>query len=172
MARAVCQAPAMDRNQVTALLDELAAHGLRVWVAGGWAVDAVIGWQTRPHGDLDLAVDATQQRDLLALLDRLGFVTTVDWLPVRAELTAPDGRKVDVHPVTFRPDGSGVQEGLDGQSFAYAADGFAEGVIAGRRVPCLSVVQQLQFREGYPLRAVDYHDLALLRGSRPGLKQG
>ncbi|MDZ5442105.1 aminoglycoside nucleotidyltransferase [Micromonospora sp. 4G57] len=154
----------MNGDQVTALLDEFAADGLRVWVAGGWAVDAVVGRQTRPHADLDLAIDASQQAELLALLDRLGFVTTVDWLPVRAELTAPDGRKVDIHPVAFRPDGSGVQSGLDGATFAYAADGFAEGVIDGRPVPCLSVGQQLRFREGYPPREVDRHDINLLRG--------
>jgi lincosamide nucleotidyltransferase A/C/D/E len=186
----------MNGDQVTALLAGFAAHGLRVWVAGGWAVDAVLGRQTRPHGDLDLAVDADHQAaaiealgrlgfvvetdwrpvrvelavdaarlpELLALLDRLGFVTTVDWLPVRAELTAPDGRKVDIHPVAFRPDGSGVQSGLDGVTFAYAADGFTEGVIAGRPVPCLSVAQQLRFRAGYPPRDIDHHDIALLRG--------
>ncbi|MGY0006187.1 nucleotidyltransferase domain-containing protein [Micromonospora sp. I033] len=67
---------------------------------------------TRPHGDLDLAVDAAQQAELPALLGRLGFTTPVDWLPVRAELTAPDGRTVDLHPVAFRPDGSGAQAGL------------------------------------------------------------
>ncbi|WP_319461716.1 nucleotidyltransferase domain-containing protein [Micromonospora sp. RTP1Z1] len=154
----------MDGGQVTALLDEFAAYGLRVWVAGGWAVDAVVGRQTRPHADLDLAIDADQQAELLALLGRLGFVTTVDWLPVRAELTAPDGRKVDLHPVTFRPDGSGVQSGLDGVSFGYAADGFATGLIEGRPVPCLSVAQQLRFREGYPPREIDHDDVALLRG--------
>ncbi|RZU76487.1 lincosamide nucleotidyltransferase A/C/D/E [Micromonospora kangleipakensis] len=153
----------MNGDQVTALLAEFAAHGLRVWVAGGWATDAVVGRQTRPHADLDLAFDASRQAELLALLDRLGFVTTVDWLPVRAELTAPDGRKVDIHPVAFRPDGSGVQSGLDGATFAYAADGFAGGVIDGRPVPCLSVDQQLRFREGYPPREVDHHDIALLR---------
>ncbi|MFE9693770.1 nucleotidyltransferase domain-containing protein [Micromonospora sp. NPDC005806] len=157
----------MHGDQVIALLDQFAAAGLRVWVAGGWAVDAVVGRRTRPHGDLDLAFDATQQVPLLALLDRLGFVTTVDWLPVRAELTAPDGRKVDLHPVAFRPDGSGVQAGLDGASFRYAPDGFAAGSIAGRPVPCLSVAQQLRFREGYPPRAVDHHDIALLRQVSP-----
>ncbi|MBM0239075.1 hypothetical protein JNW88_21565 [Micromonospora sp. ATA32] len=157
----------MTGEQVLALLDEFAAYGLRVWVAGGWAVDAVIGRQTRPHGDLDLAVDAAQQDELLRLLNRLGFVTTVDWLPVRAELATPDGRTVDLHPVAFRPDGSGVQAGLDGTTFAYPADGLTTGSLHGRPVPCLSAVQQLRFREGYPLREVDHHDIALLREAAP-----
>ncbi|MFE9955382.1 nucleotidyltransferase domain-containing protein [Micromonospora sp. NPDC005299] len=153
----------MQGEQVTALLAEFRAAGLRAWVAGGWAVDALVGRVTRPHGDLDLAVDAAQQADVLALLGRLGFATTVDWLPVRAELTAPDGRRVDLHPVAFRPDGSGVQAGLDGAELRYAADGFTTGTVDGRPVPCLSAAQQLRFRTGYPLRDVDHHDLALLR---------
>ncbi|MEV4482531.1 nucleotidyltransferase domain-containing protein [Micromonospora coxensis] len=148
---------------MTTLMEEFAAHGLRTWIAGGWAVDAVVGRQTREHGDLDLAVDATQLDELFALLRRQGFAVTVDWLPVRAELTGPDGRQVDVHPVEFRADGSGVQHGLDGATFGYAADGFTEGSIDGRRVPCLSVAQQLRFRAGYPPREVDRHDVALLR---------
>jgi lincosamide nucleotidyltransferase A/C/D/E len=158
----------MNSDQVTALLNELGRYRLRVWVAGGWAVDAVVGRQTRPHADLDLAIDASQQPDLLDLLDRLGFAIAVNWLPVRAELLASDGRKVDLHPVLFAPDGSGIQQGLDGHSFTYAADGFAEGVINGMRVPCLSIAQQLRFRECYPLRDIDHHDIVLLRAAAEG----
>jgi lincosamide nucleotidyltransferase A/C/D/E len=158
----------MDADQVVTLLDEFRSHGLRAWVAGGWAVDAVVGRQTREHGDLDLAVDAAQQDALLRLLDRAGFAVTVDWLPVRAELTAADGRRVDLHPVVFRPDGGGVQAGLDGASFDYAPDGFTVGEVAGRPVPCLSVGQQLRFRQGYPPRPVDLHDVALLRAVETG----
>ncbi|WP_374251198.1 nucleotidyltransferase domain-containing protein [Micromonospora sp. R77] len=52
---------------------------------------------------------------------------------------------------------------MDGVTFDYPADGFTEGVIGGRPVPCLSVTQQLRFREGHPPRDVDHHDIALLR---------
>jgi lincosamide nucleotidyltransferase A/C/D/E len=153
----------MEASQALGLLDRLSDAGIRAWVAGGWAVDAVVGRQTRHHGDLDLAVDASQLDALRALLAEEGFVLTVDWLPSRAELTAADGRRVDVHPVEFRTDGSGLQAGLNGPGFEYPADGFATGTIDGRTVPCLSVPLQLRFREGYPPRDVDIHDLALLR---------
>jgi lincosamide nucleotidyltransferase A/C/D/E len=145
------------------LLAEFDRAGLRAWVAGGWAVDALVGRRTRPHRDLGLAVDGARQALMLAMLGRLGFATTVARLPVRAELTAPDGRAIDLHPVAFRPDGSGVQAGLDGAEFRYAADGFTTGVVDGRVVPRLSAAQQLRFRTGYRLRDVDHHDLALLR---------
>jgi lincosamide nucleotidyltransferase A/C/D/E len=157
----------MQASQVLELLELLDDAGLRVWVAGGWAVDAVVGRQTRPHGDLDLAVDGAQLDELLALLFAQGFAVTVDWLPSRAELTAPDGRRVDLHPVAFRADGSGLQAGLNGPGFEYPGDGFAIGRIDGRTVPCLSVGLQLKFRDGYPPRDVDIHDVALLRSVSP-----
>ena len=158
----------MQASDVLHLLDLAAGAGIRVWVAGGWAVDAVVGRQTRPHGDLDLAVDADQLERLMALLREQGFSVTVDWLPSRIELTAADGRRVDLHPVAFREDGSGLQEGLNGTGFEYPADGFTTGTIGGRAVPCLAVVQQLRFREGYPPRDIDVHDVALLRNLRSG----
>lgn len=144
------------------LLDRLGAVGT-AWLGGGWGTDAVAGRQTRPHADVDLAIDADHLAGMLDVLRRLGFAVSADWLPVRVELEHPDGRVVDLHPVVFAPDGSGVQEGLDGASFGYAADGFGAGRIDGREVPCLSAAQQLTFREGYHWRDEDHHDVALLR---------
>lgn len=42
------------------------------WVAGGWAIDLLLGRQTRPHGDLDIIVlrrDQARVRDLLSTWD-------------------------------------------------------------------------------------------------------
>jgi lincosamide nucleotidyltransferase A/C/D/E len=97
-----------------------------------------------------------------------GFTVTADQTPARLELGAPDGRILDLHPVSFAADGSGVQEGQDGASFFYAADGFTVGTIDGVSVPCLSVEQQRRFRVGYDPRPVDQHDLALLEAHRRG----
>lgn len=152
----------MDARQVVALFDAFERHSIRAWAAGGWAVDALVGRETRPHNDLDLAVDAD---DLGALLDSLasdGFAITVDWSPARLELTATDGRIVDLHPVVFDARGAGIQSGLDGEQFHYAADGFTVGRIDGHSVPCLTAKQQLRFREGYEPRPVDLHDIPIL----------
>jgi lincosamide nucleotidyltransferase A/C/D/E len=82
------------------------------------------------------------------------------------ELTAADGRVVDIHPVTFAEDGSGRQAGHGGDSFHYASDGFTVGSIDGSAIACLSAAQQLRFRDGYELRAVDVHDIELLEKHR------
>lgn len=135
---------------------------MRHWVAGGWGVAALAGRQTRPHRDLDLAVDAAGLARCLEFLGELGYAAETDWLPSRIELRAPGDRWVDVHPVAFSADGSGRQADLDGGFFTYPPDAFDRGRIAGRAVGCLSARQQRRFRTGYEHRPQDIHDLAQL----------
>jgi lincosamide nucleotidyltransferase A/C/D/E len=152
----------MDVAEVHAVLVSLEEAGCSVWVAGGWGVDALVGHQTRPHRDLDLAVDAGDESSAVGVLRRGGYQIETDWRPVRVELVAPGRGWVDLHPVVFGTDGHGRQADIGGGHFDYPPDGFAEGVIAGRRVPCLSLEQQLRFHDGYKPRDTDRHDLALL----------
>jgi lincosamide nucleotidyltransferase A/C/D/E len=157
----------VDAEQVAELYARLDERGIRAWVGGGWGVDALVGRVTRDHGDLDVAVDAEQLDPFLALLRDLRFVVVTDWLPSRVELAAADGRRVDVHPVEFDDEGSGLQAGHGGPPFRYPADAFTEGVIGRARVPCITATQQLQFRTGYPLRDRDRHDIPLLLALLP-----
>lgn len=148
----------------------LAGAGVRHWLGGGWGVDALVGRQTRPHRDLDLAVDAEQLHGAVEVLGGLGYRTETDWLPVRLELAAPGRRWVDLHPVVFDAHGDGLQPGLDGASFAYPAADLVAGRVEGHRLPCLSAARQRAFHTGYPPRPQDRHDLALLdtlEGSPP-----
>lgn len=156
------QGGAVKPAQVEDLFRLFADAKVRVWLAGGWAVDALVGHQTRMHGDMDVAVDVRDLPSLLALLDERSFVMRTDWSPSRLELTGPDGQVIDIHPVTFVEDGSGRQAGHGGDSFYYAADGFVLGSINGATIPCLSASQQLRFRQGYEFRPADIHDVALL----------
>jgi lincosamide nucleotidyltransferase A/C/D/E len=151
-------------GEVFAVLDALDRAGVRHWVSGGWGVDALVGRQTRPHRDLDLAVDADHEAAALVALASLGYGVETDWRPVRVEVGAPGDRWVDVHPVRFDADGYGTQADLDGGAgYPYPPDGFTTGVIAGRAIGCLSAAKQLEFHAGYAPRAVDAHDIALLK---------
>src|SRR5215204_4615807 len=105
-------------RSVLELLSSLEGSRCRFWVAGGWGVDALVGEQTREHQDLDLAIDAGCERDVLAALDRLGYAIETDWRPARLELVAA-GTRVDLHPVRFGADGGGRQADLDGGHFEY-----------------------------------------------------
>jgi len=49
-------AESMTANEVLEVLGWLDMVGIEVWVDGGWGVDALLGEETRPHSDLDLAL--------------------------------------------------------------------------------------------------------------------
>ena len=59
-----------------------------------------------------------------------------------------------------------VQAGFDGAVFRYRVTDRAVGYLDGRAVACLSVAKQLELHRGYPSRAVDRHDVALLEALR------
>lgn len=152
----------MALYEVLGVLTDLRVSGCRVWVAGGWGVAALVGRQTRPHRDLDLAIDVEQEAVALHALSLRGYTVETDWRPVRVELVAPYRSWVDLHPVAFDPTGHGRQVGLDGAHFDYPPDAFTEGTLGGITVPCLSRQQQVRFHCGYEPRPADLHDLQQL----------
>lgn len=152
----------MQAEEVVCFLANFEREGFPCWIAGGWGVDALVGEQTRSHQDLDLAVEATQLQAIMAHLSGQGYRVTVDWLPVRAEMTSPEGRKVDLHPLAFDADGNGRQEGLDGVYYTYPVDQFSTGRIAGVTVPCIGRELQIIFHQGYRPREIDLLDVEQL----------
>jgi lincosamide nucleotidyltransferase A/C/D/E len=160
-------------TDVLDVLDALQARQLRVWIDGGWGVDALLEEQTRQHGDLDLVVEYEALPDVMVALAELGFVLIEDHSPVRAVLGAPDGRQVDLHPVTFDAEGTGWQRGAapDGSDCPYPASGFGQGRILDRPVPCLTPDLQLEHHRGYEPRDQDHADMGRL-AARFGLSWG
>jgi lincosamide nucleotidyltransferase A/C/D/E len=96
-----------------------------------------------------------------------GYVTETDALPIRIELAADTGRRVDVRPVVVDAAGNGVQAARDGSSSDYPAAAFTLGHIRDRDVPCLSAAHQRLVHDGYPHREQDRHDLAQLSRIAP-----
>lgn len=152
----------MDLAAVLAVLDALDAAEVRYWVGGGWGVDILVGRQTRDHRDLDISIDHTARSRTVTALAGLGYTMETDQFPSRAEFAAPGVGWVDVHPVELDDEGGGRQPDLVGGWFEYPPGCFTTAVIDGRRVPCLTVEQQLLFHSFYEPRLVDLHDIALL----------
>ena len=63
----------MDAKSVVRFWEAARAAGLDICIDGGWAVDALLGEQTRPHGDLDIALPASQGARLRAMLEAQGY---------------------------------------------------------------------------------------------------
>jgi lincosamide nucleotidyltransferase A/C/D/E len=154
--------PHTEASDVHAVLHLLDAAGVTAWVAGGWGVDALAGWQTRQHGDVDLLIPVEAEAAAVASLEAVGYRVTADWRPTRVALSHPDGPQVDLHPIHFLADGTGVLPGLDGERYEYPPGEVTTGLIAGRRVTCISARLQIAFHIGYPLRDLDRADLTTL----------
>ena len=65
--------PEMTADDVCDFLDQLDAHGIRIWLDGGWAVDAGLGSQTRRHGDLDIVIEERDVPMTVAALRGRGY---------------------------------------------------------------------------------------------------
>jgi lincosamide nucleotidyltransferase A/C/D/E len=136
------------------------------WLDGGWGVDALVGDQTRAHGDIDLVVARERLPAVRALLDARGYRVLRDRLPTALAVRDTAGREVDHHPVDLEPDGGGEQVLPGGTRWRYGPP--ALGTVAGRAVRCASAADQVRMHDGYELRDVDRHDLRLLRRLQGG----
>lgn len=157
----------MEAERLVRLLDDLDAAGAAYWLDGGWGVDALLGEQTRAHGDVDLVLHRADLAGVRELLVAQGYAVLRDWLPATLALRHPDGREVDLHPVDPTPDGGGDQDlvapgiapgGPD--SWRYGPP--VAGSVAGRAVRCAGAEEQVAMHQGYDVRDVDRHDLGLL----------
>jgi lincosamide nucleotidyltransferase A/C/D/E len=48
--------PATTSCDVTEFYHHMEVLGIKIWIDGGWGVDALLGKQTRTHADLDIVV--------------------------------------------------------------------------------------------------------------------
>ena len=155
----------MRAENAIALLDRLCDHGVDVCVGGGWGVDALLRRQTRPHSDLDLWLPAADLERLFTAFVASGVDRIFPWPGDRPwNFVLHDGLqlRVDLHIYERIADGS-IHYGpvVDGAVFPGEALA-GEGTILGAEVTCESAEWAVWCHTGYPPRAVDRHDVALL----------
>jgi lincosamide nucleotidyltransferase A/C/D/E len=145
-------------SDVLTVLDLAGTAGARLWVDGGWGVDALLGLQSREHADLDVAVEARDLDAFVDVLSSLGFATVGEdgataW---NFLLVHPGGVVVDLHVIVFDADGNGVL-GPSGAGNAYpAASLTGQGRLDDRTVDCVAAEW-----------AVRFHDCVFGRRRRP-----
>ena len=165
--------PASDVLRILAALD---AEGVRYWLGGGWGVEALLGYESREHSDLDVVLDDHDSAlpAIKRALARVGYVwRSTDqggvWLPRRSTFEDTRGRHVEALGIdwyvleaawsllrpTPAPPGAIPEQRKDRC--------FGSGVLAGRQVPCLSREAQLLFHSGYVPRSRDLADIRHLQ---------
>jgi lincosamide nucleotidyltransferase A/C/D/E len=144
---------------VAEVIRALEDHGVEVYVDGGWAVDALLGEETRPHEDLDIAVPERDVARLRELLTTRGYCekSRKDSWECNFVLADEAGRAVDVHSYTLDEAGRNVH-GIAYQS----GDLTGTGLIAGYQVRCVGVESLLRFHTGYEHDENDARDVRAL----------
>ena len=154
----------MLASDVVEVLDRLDDAGIDAWVDGGWAVDALLAEQTRPHRDLDLIVREDDRPEIREALARDAFAEVPGGRDINFVLRDPRGREVDIHAIRFDESGDGIYRMATGADWVFPAAGFeGRGLVDGREVRCLTAdVQMLCHAHGYVPSETDFHDMRLL----------
>jgi lincosamide nucleotidyltransferase A/C/D/E len=146
---------------VIEVVDRLEGAGLWYCVEGGWGVDALLGEQTRTHGDLDLGVRMDGVDSVCAALGALER-DDEEW-PSSLVLHGASARHVDCHPLTFDENGDGWQAGRDGERYLWPHEHLgARGRIGDRTVRCVTVELQLRWHAYEGLDDIDWADMRAL----------
>ena len=91
----------MSAKAAVKLLQLFEDAGIDVWLDGGWAVDAALGEQTRPHKDLDIILQMSHLPRLLEVLADRGFRVKEGGTESNFVLADDHALEVDVHAIVF-----------------------------------------------------------------------
>ncbi len=144
----------------------ITAHGIRLWICGGWGVEALLGRESRPHHDLDVLMLLDDVARLRRLLARHRYRLKEYWEENRWAtdgagrrvatgfvLWDASGRELDAHALHLDAEGNGIPDWEAGVDFRRltASDLGGAGLIAGEPVVCLSAGMQMRAHDGYEI---------------------
>jgi lincosamide nucleotidyltransferase A/C/D/E len=162
----------MGTSDVVEVLSRLQDAGVRAWLVGGWATDALLGRETRGHGDLDLVVDAATAAAARVTLQTAGFHVAHELHIgrfLRDQVVMIDGlrRPVALHPIdvdewSAASGPRSIRQQARELGIGEIDDVFAMGRLGGHDVPSTSPASQLVLRCGYEQRDVDRRDVEAL----------
>ena len=151
----------MEEQDVIDLLDKLQSLDIKIWIDGGWAVDALLGKQTRFHKDLDIVI---QQKDVAVLRQ---FLEARGYSEVKVDIARPHNfvladereHEIDVHAIVFNDKGDGIYGPIENNEEYPAASLSGHGKIGNLDVSCITPEYVVKFHRGYALTRTDYEDV-------------
>lgn len=149
----------MTSADVLNLYTKLDNLGIKIWVDGGWGVDALLGAQTRPHKDFDIAIQYKDLPKFREYMEQQGYKEIEREEDKKWNFVLGDtkGHEVDVHAFTFDENGH-VIEGIEYPDNSLTGI----GVIDGHTVRCISAEWLVKFHSGYELKEKDFNDVSAL----------
>lgn len=149
----------MPAGKVLEIFQLLKDQGIEAILDGGWAVDAQLGYQSRPHEDLDLAVFHKDVPAIRTLLEANGYsiVPRNDSWECNFVYGNDEGHLIDIHSCSFDED----QNHIFGVAYTWEALQ-GQGEILDTPVRCVPPEILVDYHTGYTLDENDYHDVKLL----------
>lgn len=149
----------MKSTDVLAIYNSTKESGVRIWIDGGWCVDALLGEQTREHPDLDLAMSRKDEAKLKRLLESMGYRQeqrndSTAWNYV---LKNDNQCQVDIHVFEFDDQNKNIY-GIEYPYESLSGHGF----IDGHEVECISPEWMFKFKSGYSPKEKDIKDVQAL----------
>jgi lincosamide nucleotidyltransferase A/C/D/E len=156
--------PEMTADDVCSFLVLMDVHGIRIWLDGGWAVDACLGLQTRRHGDLDIVIEERDVSVAVAALEHRGYasVPRPDTRAWNFVLGDNAGHQIDFHVIVLDEQGRGVYGPPENADYYPAEALTGKGTVKDRTVDAITPKWLVQFHTGYQVDATDWADVSAL----------
>ena len=146
----------MEKSEVIRLYNLFQDNGIKIWIDGGWGIDALLGDQTRPHADLDIAVN---RKNIAKLRELLPNYKENQDKPSEKNFVLEDGEgnKIDVHAFEFDDNGNNIF------GILYPKDSLTgTGKIDGVTVNCIPPEWVVTFHGYYEPKEKDLKDIEQL----------
>lgn len=152
----------MKSKYVIDLYTKLESLGIKIWIDGGWAVDALLGKTTRNHSDLDIAVEAKNLEKMRNYLENLGYMELERDEDKKWDFVLTDnkGHEIDVHSFSFNDNGDVIEE--KNEWAGYRKNSLSgKGTINRVAVRCVNLEHLLRTHDGTKrkLKEKDYKDI-------------
>lgn len=149
----------MEKEEVINLYNFLNDNNIKVVIDGGWGIDALLGKQTRPHDDLDIAVQHKDVPKLRKLLGAKGYkeIPQPDTRDYNFVLADDKGHKVDVHSYAFNSEGENIY-GIKYPEASLAGT----GTVYSHTVRCITPQFVIKFHENFEPQEKNLKDIKAL----------
>lgn len=147
----------MEEKDVIDLYKLLEEKGIQIWIDGGWGMDALLEKQTRPHKDLDIALEWKDVPKLKELLSKKGYKQIREDNKWNFVLGDEKGHEIDVHAV-FYDDKGNYLDGIRYPKESLSGTGKIEGIT----VNCIAAKWVINFHGNYEPKEKDLQDIKAL----------
>jgi lincosamide nucleotidyltransferase A/C/D/E len=151
--------PIMSAKSLLEVIRLFEQNHIEVIIDGGWAVDALLAVQTRPHEDLDIAMPHEYVPLARQLLEARGYtdVPRTDTRDCNFVMGDDQGHLVDFHTYTFDDQGQLIF------GLPYPPDSLTgKGSVLGYPVRCITPEWLVKFHTGYTFDENDVRDVVAL----------